>query len=147
MSTFNVTKSGGPSSPEVEGAAFAAQKLIDLYPQYEIGQLDASELFTEWMLSVIGVAGVAVTYGDGAAPVIKNNGKIFAIINGVQIRLRLKADDDDFKRRKVLMITPAAIPDIQSQYLINAVNAIKAETNATKAQAFLLGTILLKRCR
>ncbi|MCV9999759.1 hypothetical protein OE766_16080 [Pararhizobium sp. YC-54] len=146
MATFNVTKGSG-ATPEVEGAAFAAQKLIDIYPQYESGQLDASELFTEWMLSVIGVTGVTVTYGDGAAVVSKNGGKIFALINGDQIRLRLKADDDDFKRKKVLMITPASKPNIGAQYLINAVNWIKAEPDPTKAQAFLLGTILLKRCR
>lgn len=147
MSTFSVEKNGGPSPPDVEGAAFAARTLIGLYPRYDSGELDATELFIEWMIEVINGPGVTVTYGDNAAPVSTANGKIFATINGTPIRLRLKADDDDFKRKRVNMITPAAMPDVDHPYLVNAVNRIKNEPNARKAQAFLLGTILLKRCR
>jgi hypothetical protein len=147
MSTFNVQKAGGPSSPEVEGAAFAAHTLIALYDRYNDGELDATELFIEWIVTMKQDASVTITYGDSAHLVTIVNGKVVATINGKQIRLRLKADDDDFKRKKVLMITPATKPAINQPYLQSAVNKIKSEGDLLKAQAFLLGTILLKRCR
>lgn len=146
MATFNVEKGSG-STPEVDGAAFAARKLIELYPRYESGEWDATELFTKWITAVIGGSNVRVTYGDTGAPVTVQGNNIIATINGTPIRLRLKADDDDFKRKKVHMITPASLPAIDHPYLVNAVNWIKAEPDLDKAQAFLLGTILLKRCR
>jgi hypothetical protein len=147
MSTFTVKKAGGPAAPEVEGPVFAANEFINLYPQFDSGELTGDELFETWIETLVGTAGVSVTYGDNAHPVSIQNGKLVANISNKQIKLRLRADDDNFKRKKALMIIPDPQPSVSSQYLVDAVARIKAETNATKAQAFLLGTILLKRCR
>ncbi|RWP26762.1 hypothetical protein [Mesorhizobium sp.] len=148
MSTFNVTKTNTTGTPpEVEGTAFAATKFVTLYAEYETGELDGAELFSKWIDSLLRTPGVTVTYGDLGHPVSLSNDKIVTTINGKVIRLRLKSDDDDFKRRKITMITPSSQPSVNAQYLIDAVSRIKNEVNATKAQAFLLGSILLKRCR
>jgi hypothetical protein len=147
MTMFSVLKTDGSSAPEVEGSAFAAAEFIALYPQFDDGELTGDELFSAWIRRVVDTENVVVAYGDNAHPVSLQGGNIVATINNKLVKLRLKTDEDSFQKKKALMIVPENQPTVNSQYLVDAVARIKAEPNATKAQAFLLGTILLKRCR
>lgn len=140
MSTFKVYK----GNDEVAGSITAATEFNALYTN----AINATKLFEDWIKSLINMGGgIRVTYGDFDWPVSFLNNKFVATEpNGTQHDLHLKGDKDDKSAKQVMMIKPGQKPQLNDQYLSDIVTNIKA-ANQPDAMAYLLGTILLRRCR
>lgn len=140
MSTFKVYK----GTDEVAGSIIAATEFNALYTN----TINSTKLFEDWIKKLINMGGgVRVTYGDDDMPVSFQNNKFIATdAAGTQHELKLKGDNDDKSTKKVMMIKPGQKPELNDQYLSNIVANIKA-ANQPDAMAYLLGTILLRRCR
>lgn len=140
MSTFKVYK----GTDEVAGSIIAATEFNALYTD----AIDSTTLFKNWIKKLINMGGgVRVTYGDDDLPVSFQNNKYIATDQtGAQYVLKLKGDKDIKNERKVMMIKPGQKPQLTDPYLSEIVTNIKA-ANQPDAMAYLLGTILLRRCR
>ncbi|SOC40518.1 hypothetical protein SAMN05892877_107272 [Rhizobium subbaraonis] len=145
MSTFKVRLNGS----EFEGGKLAAKEYNRLYPDFSTGALSPSELFEKWIKTLVKTANVVVTYGINDWPVsLDGQDRLIATpTTGRTFRLKLRSDDDNFGLRKVVMITPSQKPELNEQYLSDIVTRIKNAAQETDAMAYLLGTILLRRCR
>lgn len=142
MSTFKVYQ----GNDEVAGSIIAATEFNALYTT----AINPTKLFQDWIKKLINMGGgVRVTYGDNDWPVSFQSNQFIATEPGVTVtqhNLTLKGDDDDKNAKKVMMIKPGQKPELNDQYLSNIVTNIKA-ANHPDAMAYLLGTILLRRCR
>ncbi|MDR6756778.1 hypothetical protein J2Y48_002071 [Mycoplana sp. BE70] len=140
MSTFKVYQ----GNDEVAGSIIAATEFNGLYTP----TIDPTKLFEEWIKKLINMGGgVRVTYGDNDWAVSFQSNKFIATdAAGTQYDLKLKGDDDNKNTKKVMMIKPGQKPELNDQYLANIVANIKAASQP-QAMAYLLGTILLRRCR
>ncbi|MBD9373053.1 hypothetical protein IB238_10520 [Rhizobium sp. ARZ01] len=141
MSTFKVYKNDN----EVAGSIIAATEFNAMYTE----AINATTLFKNWIRKLINIGGgVKVTYGDSDLQVYLDGNKFYVTDeNGVRHDLILKGDNDDKNTKKVMMIKPGQKPELDDPYLSNIVTNINTEPSQADAMAYLLGTILLRRCR
>lgn len=140
MSTFKVYK----GTDEVAGSIIAATEFNALYTP----AINSTILFKNWIKNLINMGGgVRVTYDDNDMAVSFQNNKFIATdAGGTRHDLTLKGDNDDKSMKKIMMIKPGRKPELNDPYLSDIVTNIKA-ANHPDAMAYLLGTILLRRCR
>ncbi|CAN5507903.1 hypothetical protein BH10PSE7_BH10PSE7_00480 [soil metagenome] len=165
MSSFKVYKgdaaSIGDLEAEFQGTQILAQRFHDLYPV--AGFADDAErrrFFRKLLYDIIVDPDNAhddcvVTYWDHQEVIVKaymsGGSRVFEYEYpaGNKKQLQLIAMQDDPSTRKVHMIIPTGNVDLNSAYLQNAITNFTSayHTDALAKQKFLLGLLLLKKCR
>ena len=156
MSSFKVYKGGtGTRAAHFEGMQLAAERFHALYPANSGKPKEFFEnLIYDLVIGSTSQTPVSVTYAETGVeyPVkaVKKNNKVKLSfeVNGQDRTLDVDAlKDDDSGNRKVNMVIPADNVDFNDQYLQEAVEDISTRGTAEQKRKFLLGMILLTRCR
>lgn len=158
MSSFKVYHgtTGSALEKEYRGTAIVADAFNAKLPS---GGFDDDEerrvFFEEMIFDLISNRGCTVTYWDGGEYTVsalrKESGKVVvSYVDGQGVRKRLKviAMQDDIGSRTVHMVIPAdRIDPDSSPYVDEAISQFRNHDMDAQMRRFLLGMLLLKKCR
>ena len=162
MSSFKVYKGTasdiGVLEAEFLGTQIVAERFHALYPAAFADDAERRRFYRKLMFDIIVDPDNAhddcvVTYWDtGERQVnafMENGSRIFEYVNGLgqTRRLTLIAFQDDPATKKVHMIIPPENVALGSAYLQNAVTNFNTHNDDAAKRKFLLGLLLLKKCR
>jgi hypothetical protein len=150
MTVFRVFQGGMDYAAEARGTAILGRDFSEAWKDYT-----TSALFAGLLFRVKTVHGCTVTYSpdnlnDYEIHMEDDDGPKFHYFNasGRKVRMKLKSEQDDPTDKKVNMCIPSRSVDETEPYLAEAVDYFKSRgPSDEEKQAFLLGLLLMKRCR
>jgi hypothetical protein len=156
MSVFNVFKGGG-FNPDTQFAGTATAGKI--FANVFTNTVKKKNVFRNLIVRLIRQENCIVTYND-VLPDDGNNYEVkvdddakgkkrlyYEKVQGQKIIIDIEAVQDDPGDDEVKMVVPARPVQHTDPYLTAAIQKIKNTADNTENQAFLLGMLLLKRCR